>query len=140
MPGYSFTDYSDIILDHFENPRNVGSVTSPDAVGRAGNPACGDLLHLSLRVRDGRIQEALFRASGCGAAIASSSMTTVLLTGKTLEQAAALTNEQVASALGGLPPTKIHCSVLAEDAVRAALADYERRWRGAHPPEPGGGA
>ena len=138
MPGYSFTDYSDTLLEHFENPRNVGSVTSPDAVGRAGNPACGDLLDLSLRVRDGRIEQALFRASGCGAAIASSSMTTVLLTGITLEQAAGITNAQVALALGGLPPAKVHCSVLAEDAIRAALADYERRRRGIHRHGPGG--
>jgi nitrogen fixation NifU-like protein len=90
-------------------------------------------------VQDGRIEQALFRASGCGAAIASSSMTTVLLTGKTLAQAAGITNAQVAAALGGLPPTKIHCSVLAEDAIRAALADYERRLRG-NPPGQGGDA
>src|SRR2546426_609552 len=127
MPGYSFTDYNDAILDHFENPRNVGEMESPDAVGRAGNPACGDLLELSLRVREGRIDQARFRASGCGAAIASSSMLTVLLTGRTLEEAATLTNSQVASALGGLPPAKIHCSVLAEDAVQSALSDYRRR-------------
>ena len=127
MPGYSFTDYSDTILDHFENPRNVGGVENPDAVGRAGNPACGDLLELSLRVREGRVEQALFRASGCGAAIASSSMTTVLLTWVTLEAAAALTNTQVAEALGGLPPAKIHCSVMAQEAIQAALADYRRR-------------
>jgi len=127
MPGYSFTNYSDVILDHFENPRNVGEMDLPDGAGSAGNPACGDVLELSLRVVDGRIQQALFRASGCGAAIASSSMLTVLLTGATLEEAAALTNQQVAEALGGLPPTKVHCSVLAEDAIRSALADYRRR-------------
>ena len=127
MPGYNFTDYSDTILDHFENPRNVGEVENPDAFGHAGNPACGDLLELSLRVSDGRIEVARFRASGCGAAIASSSMMTVLLTGRTLEEAGALTNGDVASALGGLPPAKLHCSVMAEDAIRSALADYQRR-------------
>ena len=134
MPGYNFADYSDVLLDHFENPRNVGEVDHPEAFGRAGNPACGDLLELSLRVRDGRIEQACFRATGCGAAIASSSMTTVLLTGKTVEEAAAITNEQVAAALGGLPPAKLHCSVLAEDAIRSALEDYRRRRRGAKAP------
>ena len=127
MSGYSFTDYSAVILDHFEHPRNVGLLDPADAIGRAGNPACGDELELSLKVRDGRIEKAMFRASGCGAAIASSSITTELLTGVTLEEAAALTNDQVAAALGGLPSGKIHCSVLAEDAVVAALADYRTR-------------
>ncbi len=124
MAPYEFSEYSRLLLDHFENPRNVGLVEAANAVGRAGNPACGDVMELSLRIRDGRIAEARFRTSGCGAAIASSSMTTMLLTGRTLEEAGALTNEHVASALGGLPPGKLHCSVLAEDAVRAALADY----------------
>lgn len=131
MPGYSFTDYSDIILDHFEHPRNVGEVPDHDAYGRASNPACGDVLELTLRIRDERVEEARFRASGCGAAIASSSMATVLLTGRTLVEAGQLTNVEVAEALGGLPPAKLHCSVLAEDAVRAALADYRRRKAGA---------
>lgn len=127
MTGYSFTDYNPVILDHFEHPRNVGLVDNADAVGRAGNPACGDELELSFRIRDGRIEQAMFRASGCGAAIASSSITTELLSGRTLGEAAALTNAQVAAALGGLPAMKMHCSVLAEDAVAAALADYGRR-------------
>lgn len=131
MTGYSFTDYNPVILDHFEHPRNVGLVDNADAVGRAGNPSCGDELELSFRIRDGRIERAMFRASGCGAAIASSSVTTELLSGKTLGEAAALTNQQVAQALGGLPATKMHCSVLAEDAVAAALADYGRRKGGA---------
>jgi nitrogen fixation NifU-like protein len=142
MPGYSFTDYGEILLDHFENPRNVGRLDPSDAsraadgpdtpravivTGRAANPACGDQLELSLRIRDGRVELARFRAAGCAAAIASSSMTTVLLTGMSLEEAAALTDEKVATALGGLPPAKIHCSVLAEEAVRSALDDYGRR-------------
>jgi len=129
MTTYSFTDYSDIILDHFENPRNVGVVENPDAVGLAGNPACGDRMELTLRIRGDRIEEARFKASGCGAAIASASMTTVLLTGRTLADAGALTDGEVAQALGGLPPAKLHCSVLAEDAIRSALTDYRRSRR-----------
>ena len=131
MTGYSFTDYNPVILDHFEHPRNVGLVDDPDAVGRAGNPACGDELELSLKICDGHIEQAMFRASGCGAAIASSSITTELLVGMTLDDAASLTNAQVADALGGLPAMKMHCSVLAEEAVAAALADYRRRKGGA---------
>src|SRR4030095_2488098 len=127
MTGYSFTEYNSVILDHFERPRNVGLIEKADAVGRAGNPACGDELEISFRIRGGRIEQVMFRASGCGAAIASSSITTELLSGMTLDEAASLTNTQVADALGGLPATKMHCSVLAEDAVAAALADYQRR-------------
>jgi len=127
MPGYRPIDYTETILDHFERPRNAGALDEPDAIGRSGNPACGDRLELSLRIRDGRIERALFRASGCTAAIASSSMTTVLLTGRTLEEAARITDADVAGALGGLPPAKIHCSVLAEDAIRDALLDLDRR-------------
>ena len=129
MPGYRLAGYGDRLLDHFENPRNAGDLPDPDAIGEAFNPACGDELCLSLRIRDGVIERACFRASGCSAAIASSSVTTELLAGMTLEQAAALTNSEVAEALGGLPPAKLHCSVLAEDAIRAALADYSRRRR-----------
>jgi len=129
MAAYSFTDYSDVILDHFENPRNVGVVEEADAVGKAGNPACGDRMELTLRIREDRVVEARFRATGCGAAIASASMTTVLLTGRTLAEAEAVTNEDVARALGGLPPVKLHCSVLAEDAIRSALTDYRRSAR-----------
>jgi nitrogen fixation NifU-like protein len=131
MASYSFTDYSPIVLDHFEHPRNVGPMEDPDAIGRAGNPACGDQVELSLRIRQGRIEEARFLASGCSASIASSSMTTVLLTGMTLQEAAALTDVTVAEALGGLPPAKIHCSVLASDVVASALEDYARRKGGA---------
>lgn len=127
MPAHSVTGYSEETLDHFENPRNVGRLPDPDAVGTAENPACGDRLELSLRIRAGRLEQVRFRASGCSAAIASASMTTVLLKGKTVEQAAALTNTEVADALGGLPRAKLHCSVLAEDAIKAALADYEAR-------------
>lgn len=131
MPEYTFADYSPVLLDHFENPRNVGTFEAADAVGRAGNPACGDLMELSLRIDDGRILEARFRTTGCSAAIASSSMTTVLLKGRSLDEAGALSNAEVAEALGGLPPAKMHCSVLAEDAVLAALEDYRRKRAGA---------
>jgi len=127
VDSYRFTAYSDLVLDHFENPRNVGETSRVDARGRAENPACGDELVLTLRLEDGRISEARFRASGCAASIASSSMTTVLLEGRTLDQARGLTNLDVATALGGLPPAKMHCSVLAEEAVAAALADHRIR-------------
>jgi nitrogen fixation NifU-like protein len=127
MPGYRANNYTETILDHFENPRNAGSLDAPDAVGHATNPACGDRLELSVRVRAGRIEQARFRASGCTAAIAGSSMTTVLLTGKTLEEVARITDANVAEALGGLPPAKIHCSVLAEDAIKAMLEDLRSR-------------
>jgi nitrogen fixation protein NifU and related proteins len=125
--AYRSSDYGDIVLDHFDNPRNVGEIDPPDAVGHAGNPVCGDILVLTLRVSGDRIEAARFRASGCGASIASSSMTTVLLTGLTLDEARAITNARVAEALGGLPPAKMHCSVLAEEAIRSALADLDRR-------------
>ena len=127
MTAYSFTQYSDLLLDHFENPRNVGEASRVDACGRAANPGCGDELVLTLRVDEGRVAEACFRASGCAASIASSSMTTVLLAGRTLDEAGRLTNVEVAAALGGLPPAKMHCSVLAEEAVAAALADHAGR-------------
>ena len=120
-------EYGEILLDHFDNPRNAGDVERPDATGRAANPACGDTLVITLRVRDGCIEQARFRASGCGASIASSSMLTVMLTGVSLDEARALTNEDVARELGGLPPAKLHCSVLAEEAIRDALEDLARR-------------
>ena len=124
------THYGDVVLDHFDNPRNVGDVENPDATGRASNPACGDTLVLTLRVREGRIEQARFRASGCGASIASSSMTTVMLTGLGIDEARLVTNQQVAEALGGLPPAKMHCSVLAQEAIRSALDDLDRRRQG----------
>jgi len=124
------TYYGDVVLDHFDNPRNVGDVENPDATGRAANPACGDTLVLTLRVREGRIEQARFRASGCGASIASSSMTTVMLTGLGVDDARRITNQQVAEALGGLPPAKMHCSVLAQEAIRSALADLDSRRQG----------
>jgi nitrogen fixation protein NifU and related proteins len=116
-----------VVLDHFLHPRNVGDLPEPDGVGEAGAASCGDVVRISIQVRDNRIAEARFRTYGCGTAIACSSMATELIRGQSLDEAGKLTNEQVSAAFGGLPATKAHCSVLAEEAVRAALADYCRR-------------
>jgi nitrogen fixation NifU-like protein len=115
------------VIEHYENPRNVGEVENPDGAAWVESPVHGDRLKLTLRIAGGRVVEARFRAFGCGAAIASSSIATVLLTGRTVEEAVRLTREEVAGALGGLPESKVHCSVLAEEAVRRALEDYGRR-------------
>ena len=126
--------YNPIVLDHFLNPRNVGEVPQAEALGEAGEPSCGDTLRLSLRIKDGRIVNARFRTLGCGAAIASSSMATELIKGRTLEQARQFSNQEIVAALGGLPPAKIQCSVLARQALRAALEDYEKRHPAASAP------
>ncbi|PWB62748.1 MAG: Fe-S cluster assembly scaffold protein NifU [Deltaproteobacteria bacterium] len=119
--------YTAKVMDHFMNPRNVGEIENADGVGEVGNPACGDMMRLYLKVEEGKIVDAKFRTFGCGAAIASSSMLTEMIKGKTLEEARAITNQQVAEALDGLPPVKIHCSVMAEQAVKAALDDYVKK-------------
>ena len=119
--------YSDLVMDHFANPRNMGDMDDPSGVGNVGNPICGDMMRLYLKIEDGVIVDARFKTFGCGAAIASSSILTEMLKGKKIEDALKISNEAVAEALGGLPPTKIHCSVLAEDALRAALADYNEK-------------
>ncbi len=119
--------YSDLVRDHFENPRNGGELADADAVGYQTNPVCGDTMRLTLRINGGRIAEARFQTSGCPAAIATSSVCTEMIRGQTLAEAEALTKEDYAAALGGLPASKMHCSVLAADTVRAAAADYVQR-------------
>jgi nitrogen fixation NifU-like protein len=119
--------YSSIVLDHFNNPRNMGEMDNPDGVGEAINPACGDTMRLFIKVEENRIIDAKFLTFGCAAAIASSSIATEMIRGKTLEEVLAISNRAVAEALGGLPPTKIHCSVLAEDALNAAVSDYRKK-------------
>ena len=118
--------YSDIVLDHFQHPRNLGDLEQPDAVAEVENPACGDRTRLAVRIAGGRIAEARFRTEGCPAAIAASSMLTEMILGKTLEDAARLRDTDVADALGGLPRNKLHCSVLAEDVIRAVVEDFSK--------------
>ena len=119
--------YSDKVMDHFMNPRNMGEIEYADGVGEVGNPACGDVMKLYLKIEGDRITDAKFKTFGCGAAIASSSMTTELIKGKTIDEALKLSNEAVAEALGGLPPAKQHCSVLAEDALKIAIEDNKKK-------------
>ena len=116
--------YTDIVMDHFMNPRNVGSIENADGVGEVGNARCGDIMKIYLRVKDGVVEDVKFETFGCGSAIASSSMATEMIRGKTIEAALAVTNKDVVDALGGLPAHKLHCSVLAEEAVKAAVKDY----------------
>ena len=122
--------YTEQVMDHFRNPRNVGEVENPDGVGEVGNPVCGDMMKITIRVEAGRIADVKFKTLGCGAAIATSSITTELAKGKTLEEALALTRDQVAAALGGLPANKMHCSNLAADGLHQAIADYQSRQKG----------
>jgi nitrogen fixation NifU-like protein len=122
--------YSEKVMDHFMNPRNVGEIEGADGVGEVGNPACGDMMRLYLRIEDDRVVDAKFRTFGCGAAIASSSMLTEMIKGKTVGEAREITNKAVAEALDGLPAVKIHCSVMAEQAVKSALDDYAKKHAG----------
>jgi nitrogen fixation NifU-like protein len=122
--------YSPTVIDHFQHPRNLGDLDAPDAVAEVENPACGDRTRLALRIDGERIVAARFRTEGCPAAIAASSITTELILGKTLAEAGDLRDSDVVAALGGLPRNKMHCSVLAEDVIRAALEDYGRRQEG----------
>lgn len=119
--------YSEKVMDHFRSPRNVGEIENPDGVGKVGNPVCGDIMELYIKVKDGVITDAKFKTFGCGAAIATSSMVTELVKNKTIEEALKISNRAVAEALGGLPPIKMHCSVLAEEALKKALDDYRQR-------------
>ncbi|HEX2173392.1 MAG TPA: iron-sulfur cluster assembly scaffold protein [Dehalococcoidia bacterium] len=123
--------YNERVMDHFSNPRNVGVLEEANAVGLEVNPVCGDSMRLFLRIEDNRILDARFQTAGCGAAIATSSMSTELIKGLTIEEAQALTKEDIEDALGGLPGNKIHCSMLAVDAIEAALRDYRSRQGGA---------
>lgn len=119
--------YSEKVMDHFENPRNVGKLENANAVGEVGNAVCGDIMKIYMDIEDGIIKDVKFKTFGCGAAIATSSMATELVKGKTIEEALKLTNNAVMEALDGLPPAKVHCSVLAEQAIRAALKDYSEK-------------
>ena len=123
----TYTLYNPTVMDHFMNPRNMGDLKDADGVGEVGAAACGDIMKISLRIKDGRIEDARFKTFGCGSAIASSSMATELIKGRTIAEALTFSNEEVVDALGGLPPVKIHCSVLAEEALKAALEDYTKR-------------
>lgn len=119
--------YSEKVMDHFRNPRNLGAIADADGVGEAGNAKCGDIMTIYLKIKDDIIQDVKFETFGCGSAIASSSMATELIKGKPVSQALQLTNKAVAEALDGLPIHKIHCSVLAEQAIKKAIKDYYRR-------------
>jgi len=116
--------YSEKVMDHFMNPRNVGEIPDADGVGTVGNPVCGDIMRLYVKIENDRIADVKFKTFGCGAAISTSSMVTEMVKGKTILEALEISNKAVAEALGGLPPVKMHCSVLAEDALRAAIKDY----------------
>ena len=125
--GHQFSQYSEKVIDHFKNPRNLGEIENADGIGEVGNAKCGDLMRLSIKIEDGKIADAKFKTFGCCAAIATSSMITEMIRGKPLSQLKEVTNKAVAEALGGLPRIKLHCSVLAEDALKAALEDYYKK-------------
>lgn len=116
--------YTETVMDHFANPRNMGSIENADGVGEVGNAKCGDIMKIYLRIKDGIIEDVKFETFGCASAIASSSISTEMIKGKTLEEALKVTNKEVVEKLGGLPPHKIHCSVLAEEAIKSAIKDY----------------
>ena len=119
--------YSEKVMDHFTNPRNVGEIANADGVGTEGNPTCGDVMKISIKVENGKIVDAKFKSFGCGAAIAVSSMVTEMVKGKTIEEALAISKEAVANELGGLPPQKMHCSNLGADALKKAIDDYKSK-------------
>ncbi len=120
--------YTEIVMDHFRNPRNAGAMENPDGVGQVGNPKCGDIMKIYLKINDDEIiEDVKFETFGCGSAIASSSIATEMIKGKSIHEAVELSNKGVVEALGGLPPVKIHCSVLAEQAVKSALYDYAQK-------------
>ena len=123
----TYTLYNQTVMDHFMNPRNMGDLKDADGVGEVGAAACGDIMKISLKIKDGKIEDARFKTFGCGSAIASSSMATELIKGRSIDEAMSFSNQEVVDALGGLPPVKIHCSVLAEEALKAALEDYLKK-------------
>ncbi len=119
--------YTDTVMDHFQHPRNVGSIENADGIGEVGNAKCGDIMKMYLKIKDNVITDVKFETFGCGSAIASSSMATEMIKGKTIDEALAVTNKQVVDALGGLPAHKLHCSVLAEEAIKSAIKNYYDR-------------
>lgn len=119
--------YTEKVMDHFKNPRNMGEIPDADGVGTVGNPVCGDMMTIYIKVKDNSIEDIKFKTFGCGAAVATSSMVTEIAKGKTLEEAMKITRASVADSLGGLPPVKMHCSNLAADALHAAIEDYSKR-------------
>ena len=123
----TYTLYNQTVMDHFMNPRNMGDIKDADGVGEVGAAACGDIMKISLKIKDGKIEDARFKTFGCGSAIASSSMATELIKGRSIDEVMNFSNQEVVDALGGLPPVKIHCSVLAEEALKAALEDYMKK-------------
>jgi nitrogen fixation NifU-like protein len=125
--------YSEKVLDHFKNPRNVGEIKDADGIGKVGNPVCGDLMYIYIKVKEGRLDEVKFKTFGCGAAIATSSMITEMAKGKTLEEGLKISRNDVANALDGLPPIKMHCSNLASDGLKSAILDYMKK-SGIKPP------
>ena len=126
MEGFN-TQYSEKVMEHFRNPHNVGEIPDADGIGNVGNAVCGDIMKLYIKVKDNVIMDAKFKTYGCGAAIATSSMVTELVKGKTVDEALKISNRAVAEALGGLPPIKMHCSVLAEEALKSAIDDYMKK-------------
>lgn len=127
--------YSEKVMDHFEHPRNVGEIENADGVGEVGNPVCGDIMRMYLKIDNDVITDCKFKTFGCGSAIATSSMATEMIKGKTVKEALELSNKAVVEALDGLPTHKIHCSVLAEEAIKAALVDYYKKNNKELPPE-----
>ncbi len=119
--------YSDKVMDHFQNPRNIGAIEDADGVGTVGNPVCGDVMKMYLKIENNIIVDVKFKTFGCASAIATSSMATEMIKGKTVDEALTLTNKAVAEALDGLPPVKMHCSILAEEAVKSAIEDYKSK-------------
>ena len=127
--------YTEQVMDHFMNPRNVGEVENPSGVGTVGNAKCGDIMQISIKVENNVIVDVKFKTFGCGAAIATSSRATEMVKGKTIDEALQITNKMVTDSLGGLPPVKLHCSVLAEEALHAAIQDYKDRMEKGEKPE-----